>query len=146
MATYDIQARSFEFAVRVVRLAGHAARRGGSARTLALQLLRSGTSIGANLEEAYAAQSRRDFVCRCRIALKEAREVHYWLRLFAASGLVEEHRLIPLIHESNQLVAILTTIARRSANTGVVKPRSRPRTGTGTATGTAPSTGTGASP
>ncbi|MFN4258259.1 MAG: four helix bundle protein [Gemmataceae bacterium] len=59
--------------------------RPGIKRTLSNQVLRSGTSIGANMEEAQAAQSRRDFIAKLAIALKEARETHYWLRLIQES-------------------------------------------------------------
>ena len=86
----------------------------GVSRTLATQLLRSGTSIGANVEESQAAQSRADFLSKLSIACKEARETHYWLRLLAASDIVAEILLTELINEANQLVAILTTITKRT--------------------------------
>jgi four helix bundle protein len=74
------------------------------------QLLRAGTGIGSNLEEARGAQSRRDFIAKARISLKEARESHYWLRIMAACELVPRRRIEPLLNEANQLVAILTAI------------------------------------
>ena len=83
-------------------------------RTLANQLLRSGTSIGANVEEAQAGQSRPDFINKLFIACKEARETHYWLRLVAATELIPEPRLTELLDEANQLIAILTTVIRRT--------------------------------
>jgi four helix bundle protein len=110
----DLQMRVFEFAAVIVELVDVVATRGMSARVLA-KLLRAATSIGANLEEADAAQSRADFLSKCSIALKEARESHYWLRLMhrtrkivAADG--AEH----LLEECNRIVAILTTIVRKS--------------------------------
>ncbi len=78
------------------------------------QVLRSGTSIGANLEEAMAGQSKADFVSKCNIALKEARETHYWLRLFKENKVVDAERLSELTKESNELIAILTTIVKKS--------------------------------
>jgi len=78
------------------------------------QVLRSGTSIGANLEEATAGQSRADFVSKCNIALKEAQETHYWLRLFKETKVVPDERLNGSIKESNELVAILTAIVKKS--------------------------------
>src|SRR6266550_2381689 len=99
----DIYDRVFEFACRIVRLHQSAARTATS-RPLLLQLLRAGTSIGANLEEAHAGQSRADFIAKSRIALKEARETLYWLRLIAATGIVGAKRLEPLIQESRELV------------------------------------------
>jgi arylsulfatase len=82
--------------------------------TLATQLLRSGTSVGANVEEAGSAESRKDFIHKYSIACKEARESHYWLRLLTASELIPKDRLEPLIAESNELIAILTTIIKKS--------------------------------
>lgn len=86
----------------------------GVSRTLASQLLRSGTSIGANIEEAQAGQSRADFVAKSYIACKEAREAHYWLRLLAASGVMPREQLAELTDEANQLVAILTAIVKKA--------------------------------
>ena len=106
--------RTFEFARRVVKLRQMLDQTPGVSRTLANQLLRSGTSIGANVEEAQAGQSRADFLSKLSIACKEARETHYWLRLLAATDIVREPRLIDLIDEANQLVAILSTITKRT--------------------------------
>ena len=83
-------------------------------RTLADQLLRAGTSIGANTEEAQAGQSRADFLSKISIACKEARETQYWLRLLAATEVLPASRLTDLTSESTQLVAILTTIVRNT--------------------------------
>ena len=111
----DIRDRAFEFAVRVVELVDVLVTRGMSARVLATQLLRSSSSIGANLEEADAGQSRADFVSKCGISLKEARESHYWLRLLARTRKITSHdRAEELITQCNEIVAILTTIVRKS--------------------------------
>lgn len=86
---------------------------------LGLQLLRSGTSIGANVEEAQAGQSRADFISKYAIALKEARETLYWLRLLEKSNLIEKDLARPLIQEANEICkilgAILASTERRSA-------------------------------
>ncbi len=116
MATYRIQDRSFDFACRVVELHKYLSSRRGTARTMATQVLRSGTSVGANLEEADAAQSKADFIGKCSIAAKEMRETHYWLRLLAATNLVSRQRITPLIKEANELVAILTTIIKKASS------------------------------
>jgi four helix bundle protein len=113
--TMNIQERSFEFACRIVRLTEYLARRSFVVRTLARQLLRSGTSVGANLEEANAAQSKPGFISKCSIAAKEARETRYWLRLLTASRSISSKRLEPLINEANEIVAILTTIVKTAA-------------------------------
>ena len=109
-APRDIYERTFEFACRIVRLHRALTRRRGTHTPLLNQLLDSGTSVGANLEEAKGAQSRSDFIAKVRISLKEARESHYWLRLIGACELVKPARITPLISEANELVSILTKI------------------------------------
>jgi four helix bundle protein len=111
----DIRDRAFEFACRIVRLHRTLIRKGPTARRLAAQLLDAGTSVGSNLEEAEAGQSRADFISKCRISLKEARESRYWLRLFAATDLVPPKRLVSLIQEAHEIVAILTTIVKKAS-------------------------------
>src|SRR5437870_13608300 len=92
----DIRKRTFDFAVRIVSLCSYLLSKPGVRRTLANQLLKAGTSIGANIEEAQAGQSRADFISKNAIALKEARETHYWLRLLIATGVLPESRLAEL--------------------------------------------------
>jgi len=110
----DIQERAFSFACRIVKFYQFLAKQKGAGEALARQILSSGTSIGANLEEATAGQSRADFISKCNIALKEARETHYWLRLFTETGIVPAEKLDALLSESNELVAILTAIVRNA--------------------------------
>ena len=110
----DIQGRAFSFACRIVKLYQFLARKGEPARTLGRQVLRAGTSIGANLEEASAGQSKADFISKCSVALKEARETHYWLRLLTGAEVVSPHRLTDLTTEADELVAILTAIVKKS--------------------------------
>ena len=114
----DIEDRTFAFAVRVVRLCQSLDEKPGTSRTLANQLLRSGTSIGANVAEAQGGQSRADFTAKMAIANKEARETLYWLKLLVATETVPSSRLDDLIDESNQLVAILTTIINKTRRNG----------------------------
>ena len=114
----DIQDRSFEFACRIVRLVEHIQRRRSlAARAIARQLLDAGSSVGANLEEASAAQSKPDFISKCSIAAKEARESRYWLRLLIACKLVDSKPLSPLVKEAGEIVAIVTTIVKNAART-----------------------------
>ena len=89
----DLPDRTFAFAVRIVKLCQTLEESTGVARTLNRQLLRSGTSIGANVEEGQASQSRADFVAKYSIACKEARETHYWLRLLAETEVLPAERL-----------------------------------------------------
>ena len=110
----EIKERTFEFATRIVRLCRVLDETPGVSRTLANQLLRSGTSVGANVEEAHGSHSKPDFIAKMSIATKEARETNYWLRLLAAAEVVPSARLTELADESNQLIAILTTIVKRS--------------------------------
>lgn len=114
----DLPERTFEFARRVVKLCQVLEQTPGVNRTMANQLLRSGTSIGANVEEGQAGQSRADFVSKLSIACKEARETHYWLRLLLASEIVPEPRLAELLDEADQLIAILTTIIKNTRSNG----------------------------
>ncbi|MCX6895689.1 MAG: four helix bundle protein [Verrucomicrobia bacterium] len=106
----DIRERAFEFAVRVVRLCRMLDSKPSADRMLARQLLRSATSIGANLEEAQAAASKADFINKNTIALKEARETHYWLRLFIATETARAPELTALTDEAQQLKRILAAI------------------------------------
>lgn len=114
IAPRDIQQRAFEFACRIVRLHRDLMQRDATARTLAGQLLRSGTSIAANLEEAHADQTKPDFIAKCSISLKEARETLYWLRLFRATDIATNETIDPLQTEAHELVSILTTILRNA--------------------------------
>ncbi len=85
---------------------------------LANQLLRSGTSVGANVEEATGGFSRRDFTAKCSIAYKEARESHYWLRLLRDTNCLEARLAESLIKDADELKRILAAIiisARKSA-------------------------------
>ena len=107
----DIRERVFQFGCDVVKLCDVIAEKGFSARRLAGQLVDSSTSIGANLEEADGAQSKPDFISKCTVALKEARESHYWLRMLHKTGKCDDQRLIG---ECNQIIAILTTVVRKS--------------------------------
>lgn len=110
----DLRERTFDFAVRVVNLCQSLATSPDVACTLARQLLRSGTSIGANVEEGQASQSKADFVSKYSIACKEARETHYWLRLLVAAKIMQKNQIADLTDEANQLVAILTTIVKKT--------------------------------
>lgn len=114
----DLPERTFEFARRVVALCRTLDQVPGVSRILANQLLRSGTSIGANVEEGQGSQSRADFIAKYSIACKEARETNYWLRLLAASEIMTDEKLKDLIDESNQLIAILTTIIKTTKKSG----------------------------
>ena len=113
-AVVPITDRTFEFSLRIVKLCREIGREPVN-RVLGTQLLRSSTSVGANMEEAQAAQSKPDFVSKTSIALKEARESHYWLRLLAATDAKLTNRLAPLVQESREIRDILGAICIKAA-------------------------------
>jgi four helix bundle protein len=88
----------------------------GAGWILGKQYLRSATSIGANIEEAQSGQSRADFIHKYSIAQKEARESLYWLRLLAESEIVPPNRITSLRQETEELIAVITTIIVRAKN------------------------------
>src|SRR5436305_14594985 len=108
----DLCERTFLFSCDIVRFCLRLSRMPGAHRQIAGQLLRSGTSIGANVEEAKAAYSRREFACKNSIVLRECREARYWLKLIAASGLAELADVQPLLQQANELVGIFTATVR----------------------------------
>ncbi len=89
MADNMVQVKSFDFAVRIVGLYKHLCDE-KKEYTLSKQLLRSGTSIGANVKEAINAQSRREFIAKMNIALKEANESEYWIELLSKTALLTQ--------------------------------------------------------
>ncbi len=106
----EINERAFRFACRIVELFRKMRKAGGPAWELAPQLLKAGTSIGANLEEATGGQTKPDFITKNCIALKESRETRYWLRLIDATGMLPGEDVKPDVQEAKEFVAILTTI------------------------------------
>ena len=110
MEISPVRAKSYRFALDVIRL--YRELQAQREYVLSRQLLRSGTSIGANVEEARAAQSRRDFLSKMAVASKEARESRYWLRLLRDSQLVDPSRIRPLVYSANELIRILSAIVK----------------------------------
>jgi four helix bundle protein len=109
----DICQRTYKFAIRIIKVCTFLDSQTGVARTLAKQILRSGTSIGANVREAQSAQSDRDFIHKLEIALKEARETEYWLELLVVTEIVSGNRLNSLIDECKQLCKILIATTKK---------------------------------
>jgi four helix bundle protein len=110
-----IKDRTFDFAVDIVGFCQKLDVQGGVNRTIGRQLLGCGTSIGANIEEAQAGQSTADFISKCSIALKEARETVYWLRLIQASGCSNGDFKFPL-KEADEISRIIGAIIVRTRN------------------------------
>ena len=114
----EIQERTFEFAIRIVKICQYLDEKPGVKRILSNQLLRSGTSVGANIEEAQAGQSRADFLSKMSIACKEARETLYWLKLLEKTELISIDRLQDLKQEADEIVRILTSIVKSTKQSG----------------------------
>jgi four helix bundle protein len=104
-----IQDRTFQFALDTIKLYVQLVEK--KEYVLSKQLLRSGTSIGANVEEAIAGQSKRDFLSKMNISLKESRETNYWLRLLKESKLVELD-YEPNLKESKEILNIISAIVK----------------------------------
>jgi len=109
-----IRDKSFQFALKIIELSQSLKEERNY--EIANQIIRSGTSIGANVEEAQAAQSKKDFISKLSISSKEARETKYWLRLIKESK-ISNNKLDVLINDCDDLINILTTIVKTSAET-----------------------------
>ena len=105
-----IRDRSFEFALKIIDLYKYLQDE-KKEFVLSKQILRSGTSIGANIEEAQAAQSKKDFIAKMSIAAKEARETLYWLKLLKYGGYVTKDEILI---DSEELIRLLTSIVKSS--------------------------------
>jgi four helix bundle protein len=110
----DLRERTFEFACAIVSTHRRIYRVAPDLRDVSRQAMRAGTAIGASLEEADAAQSRADFVSKCTIALKEARECRYWMRILHRVEKTEKASIETMGAEATELIAILTTIVKKS--------------------------------
>jgi four helix bundle protein len=109
----DLRERTRAFALRVIRLSASLGR-SKEAVVLGKQVLRSGTSVGANYREAQRARSKAEFIAKVGDSLKELDETLYWLELILGSELIKPIRLQPLMAECNELLAIFTTIHKRA--------------------------------
>lgn len=109
----DFRARSYQFGVRIVNLV-RALPRDLATSVIARQLARSGTSVGANVEEAQGGRSRKDFAHKMNIARQEAGESHYWLRLLRDTNTLLQPRLDPIVTEADEIVRILISIVKRT--------------------------------
>lgn len=108
-----LEQKSFQFAVRIVNLCRHL-RNTKKEHTLSTQLLRCGTSIGANIAEAQQAQSKADFISKLSIALKEASETKYWIRLLQATGYLSEAEYRSILSNCVELEKMLVSSVKTS--------------------------------
>ena len=104
-----IQGKTFDFAVRVVKLYKYLCDEKREF-VLSKQILRSGTSIGANVEESIGGQSDKDFLAKVTVAYKEARETVYWLKLLHATDYLNKEQVESLLIDANEICKILTKI------------------------------------
>ncbi len=107
-----IKDKSYSFALKIIALYRQLI--ANNEYVIGKQIVRSGTSIGANVEEALHGQSKRDFIAKLSISLKEAHETNYWLRLLRDSSLLDVSYVQPLLLEINELISILTSIIKTS--------------------------------
>jgi four helix bundle protein len=115
-AKKDLQERTKRFALSVIRTFATIPKT-TEAQVLGKQLLRSGTSVGANYREAYRARSKAEFISKCCDSLRELEETAYWLELLADGKIVSPEKLAALRHQCDELLAIFVTIIKRSKNT-----------------------------
>jgi len=106
-----VQEKWYAFALRMVRMYQHLTEQ-RKEFVLSKQVLRSGTSIGANVEEAVGGQTGRDFVARMTIAYKEARETHYWLRLLRDAGYLNETESVSILTDCEELLRLTASIIK----------------------------------
>jgi four helix bundle protein len=120
-ARQDLCGRAFAFADLTLTLCSRLSRLGPAEAHIADQLFQSASSIGANLEEGAVANSRRDMAAKYAIALREARETRYWLRLLATRP-EHAHDAAPLVQEANEFVAMLTVSVRKLRSPNLPSP------------------------
>ena len=118
----NLRERTKQFALRIIRLYLAIPERGAT-RILGNQILKSGTSVGAHYREAQRAKSNADFISKIEGALQELDETSYWLELLGDSELVARSRLDSLCRETEELLAILVTIAKRVKSKEKLKRR-----------------------
>jgi len=110
----DLLSRTKMFARRVIRLYCSLSKADTVAQVVGRQVLRSGTSVGANYREANRARSKAEFISKMGDCLKEADETLYWLELLIEEKVVSETKLQPLANKANELVAIFITILKKA--------------------------------
>jgi four helix bundle protein len=113
----DLKQRTKTFALRVIRVYS-ALPKDTVAQVLGKQVLRSGTSVGANYREASRGRSKAEFVSKIGDCLKEIDETEYWLELLVDSGCVSAARMSSLLDETRQLIAIFTSIDKKAKRQG----------------------------
>lgn len=109
----DLRERTKKFALRIIQMYGKLPR-STVAQVIGKQVLRSGTSVGANFREGYRARSKAEYVAKLGICLQELEETIYWLELLEEAGIFSHAKLSEMHDEANQLIAILVTIIKKT--------------------------------
>ncbi|ANW97010.1 four helix bundle protein [Wenyingzhuangia fucanilytica] len=117
MSNNIILDKTYNFAIKIVKLSQYLVSE-KKEYVLSKQILRSGTSVGANTEEAIGGFSKKDFIYKLNIAYKEARETKYWLRILKDTGYIESEEFEVLFDELEQILKILFTIIKKSKENG----------------------------
>src|SRR6266496_3381505 len=112
----DLKPRTKAFALRVIRMYSKLSKNHTVAQVLGKQVLRSGTSVGANYREASRGRSKAEFIAKVGDCLKEIEETEYWLELLVDSGFIPGPQMADLLDETRQLIAIFTTITNGPKN------------------------------
>ena len=107
-----VQEKSYKFALRIIKLYKYLISE-KKEFILSKQVLRSGTSIGANIEEALGGQSEKDFFSKMSIAYKESRETHYWIRLLRDSDYLDKKASESILNDSEELIKIIGSIQKK---------------------------------
>jgi len=110
----DLKPRTKAFALRIIRMYSKLPKSNDVAKVLGKQVLRSGTSVGANYREASRARSKAEFISKVGDCLKEIDETEFWLELLVGSGCISESKMAGLLDETRQLIAIFTTIDKNA--------------------------------
>ena len=105
--------KSFHFGIRIVKFYLLHVKEEYKIKDLLKQLLRSGTSIGANVAESQEAASKKDFLNKLTIALKEARETEYWLKLLKEASVITEKEFISLFNDCDEIIRLLVSIVKK---------------------------------
>ncbi len=106
-----VQEKSYAFALRIINLYKHLTDK-KKEFVLSKQVLRSGTSVGANVEEAIGAHTKKDFLAKLSVANKEARETRYWLRLLKDSGYIEKSAFESILNDCEEILKIIGAISK----------------------------------
>ena len=115
MKKNPVKDKSYIFALKMIKLYQYLAKE-QKEYVLSKQLLKSATSIGANIEEAIGGQSRKDFFAKISIAYKECRETNYWLRLLRDSKIIPTEKAVQFIGDSNELIRLIGSIKKTIQN------------------------------